>query len=267
MALCPGDTTQWEDIHRRLGNFAPKPKEKPQRLLDKALQEAAEKVDPLEHCTLQELTKLEDDVEEDTLASYRRKRLEELRAAQKAARFGEALQVTRTNFVAEVTEGSMGGQWVAVLLYVDAHFACQQIFRPWVDAARRFPAVKFMRGVASEVVPDLPDDLTPMVLLYRDGEKQHEFVGMREWGGPRCDADCIAWVLAGKGVVQTDLEEDPRLRPADDTAAGAGWRREERRRGSASEDEEEEDAAERGVGGGADRCYSSVLLSRRAGRG
>lgn len=43
--------------------------------------EAAEKVDALEACSLKELDKVEDDVEEDTLAAYRRRRIAELKVA------------------------------------------------------------------------------------------------------------------------------------------------------------------------------------------
>jgi len=259
MALCPGDTTEWDDIQRRFGNFAPRPKEVPQREVDKALQEAAEQIDVLDRCNLGELDQLEDKVEEDTLASYRKKRIAELKAAQRSARFGEVLHLTRTTFVAQVTEASANGQWVLVLLYVDASFDCHYIVRPWAEAAKRFPAVKFMRGVASEVVPDFPDSSTPMVFLYRNGECQKQIAGIEEWGGSRCSTDCIEWVLSKEKIVETELDEDPRLRrPEDrDGAAGAGaWKREERRRGESSGEDEEDSDAERGD----DRCYSSNRL-------
>jgi hypothetical protein len=252
MAMCPGDTTEWDDIHRKLGNFAPKPKAKPQWKEDRALQRAAEKIDPLKHCSLGELNQLEDEVEEDTLEKYRKKRLAELKAKQEAAKFGEVLQVTRTNFVAEVTEGSRRNQWVLVLLYVDAMSACHVIKTPWEEVARRFPNVKFMRGVASEVVPDFPDDSTPAVLIYKNEECEHQLVGLDEWGGSRCSVDCIEWSLAQKGVVETELEGDPRYQRGEGGSSLA-WRREHRRQKTDDSDEGTDDESN-------DRCYTSNRL-------
>ncbi|CAK0897369.1 unnamed protein product [Prorocentrum cordatum] len=180
MALCPGDTTEWDDIQRKMGNFAPLEKEVPQREVEKALVEAVEQLEPLDHCNLQELTRLEDDVEEDVLARYRRERLKELKERQLAARFGEVLQLPRCNFVKEVTEGSAGGQWVAAFAAGVRSQNGYQLMRPWEIVAKRFPAVKFMKGVADEVVPDFPDASTPAVLLYKDTECHKQIIGIAE---------------------------------------------------------------------------------------
>jgi len=259
MALCPGDTTQWDDIQRKMGNFAPREREVPQRELEKAVVESMEKVDVLGHCTLKELDTLEDDVEEDVLARYRRQRLAEMKAASRAAKFGDVRQVTRCDFVAEVTEASAGGQWVLVLLYVEAGSACHHVSGPWAEAARRFPAVKFMQGVASEVIPDFPDDSTPAVLVYRDTECQKQIIGLEEWGGVHCSVDCIEWALARLKVVETQMEEDPRK------AAKATWRRPERHRHGRSESSSEEEEEAQGSGG-CDRGYASVQLDRKLNR-
>jgi len=245
MALCPGDTTEWDDIHRRMGNFAPREREVPQREVEKAMVEALEQVDVLDHCSLKELDCLEDDVEEDVLAKYRRKRLAEMKAASQAAKFGDVQQVTRCNFVATVTEASRNGQWVLVLLYVEANYACHYMEGPWERAARRFPAVKFLRGVASEVIPEFPDGSTPAVVVYRDAECQKQILGLEEWGGTGCSVECVEWVLARLGVVGTELEDDPRQR------ARSTWSRPARRggardRGGSSAEEEEEEEEEGG---------------------
>jgi len=253
MAMCPGDTTQWDDIHRRLGNFAPKPKEIPQRDVDTAVVEAAEKFQPLEHCGLDALDRIEDDADEDVLMRYRRQRLAELKAAKQAAKFGAVYQVTRTDFVAQVTEGSGEGQWVLVLLYVDASSACHLMFGPWGELARRFPAVKFMRGVAAEVIPNFPDTSTPAVLLYKDRECQKQLLGLEHWGGRCCNAEIIEWVLADLGVVSTELQEDPR-QAGSDSGRKPTWVRRGRRDEDSSEGEESEFKG--------DRCFTSSRLDR-----
>mmetsp|Transcript_155594 Transcript_155594/g.290375 ORF Transcript_155594/g.290375 Transcript_155594/m.290375 type:complete len:260 (-) Transcript_155594:8-787(-) len=246
MAMCPGDTTQWEDIHRRLGNFAAKPKEVTTDEVEKFVFDMAEQYDPLADRSLKELDKLEDDVEEDTLAKLRRQRLAELKQKQRAAKFGEVRQVRHNDFVAEVTEASADGQWVLVLLFVESSSACHHLMKLWSDAARLFPAVKFLRGVASEVVPKFPDSSTPTVLIYRNRDCFKQIIGLDEWGGRQCNLDCIEWVLAKMEIVQTEMEDDPRERSTE------SWHRADKRgaaRNTSDSEESEEDEE------GQDRCY------------
>lgn len=243
-----GDTTQWEDIHVKLGNFAPRPKKVTNDQIEKVAVEFLESYDPLEKRTLGELKQMEDDVEEDTLESYRKKRLAELKAKQRSAKFGTLLRVDKQNFVREVTDASADGQWVAVLLIVEAQGSSQRMVKPWEEMARRHPAVKFMVGIAANVMPNYPDASTPLVLLYRNRDDVKQIVGLGEWGGARCSTDTVEWVLAEYKVVETELDEDPRTAPA----AASSWRRPAR--GDDSEDEDE-DATD-------DRCYSSTLIGR-----
>ena len=42
MAMCPGDTTEWDDIQRKFGNLPPLEREAPQRELDERLVESAD---------------------------------------------------------------------------------------------------------------------------------------------------------------------------------------------------------------------------------
>ena len=41
MALCPGDTTEWDDIQRKFGNLPPLEKEVPQREIEQLVQQSA----------------------------------------------------------------------------------------------------------------------------------------------------------------------------------------------------------------------------------
>ncbi|CAE7276437.1 pdcl3 [Symbiodinium natans] len=119
-----------------------------------------------------------------------------------SARFGELRQLCRAEYIREVTEASAAGQWVLVLLYTESSHACHAMMRPWAEAARRFPAVKFLKGVASEIIPDFPDSLTPTVIMYKDKECAKKVQGLADWGGQnRVCADSVEWVLAELGVV------------------------------------------------------------------
>ena len=48
-------TTEWEDIHVKLGNYVPRPKETSNDEIQKMAIEAAEKYNPLEKKTLDQL--------------------------------------------------------------------------------------------------------------------------------------------------------------------------------------------------------------------
>lgn len=250
MAMCPGDTTQWEDIHRKLGNFAPVEKEITTNEIEKMVIDAVEQYDPLQNRTVGELHQLEDAVEEDTLAKYRKQRMAELKASRSAARFGSVMPVYKNNFVREVTEASANGQWVLCLLVVEARSACQRLMQPWHEAAKRFPAVKFMYGDVEKVMPGFPDTSTPLVCAYRNGDCEKQIIGIDEWGGSRCNTDCVEWVLAALGAVKTEMEDDPRC-----AAPSLSWRRDDGRRGQDSEEEESGDERD-------DRCYSSNQIGR-----
>lgn len=250
----PG-STQWEDIHRRLGNFAAKPKEVTTNEVEKLLVDAAEMYDPLADKSLKQLDGVEDDFEEDALAKYRRERMAELKAASKAAKFGKVRHIRKDDFVHEVTEASANGQWVLVMLFVESSSACQQLMVHWDGAAAKFPAVKFLKGKASEVVDNFPDDRTPTVLFYRNEDCEKQLVGIGEWGGRRCDLDCIEWVLAKHGVVETEMEDDPR-----EGATRQVWQRAaegERIGGDDSNSESDPEDRRRN-----DRCYASSKLQQ-----
>lgn len=243
MALCPGDTTEWDDIQRKFGNLPPLEKEVLQRELDERFVESAERFDPLENRTLEELNAAEDDVsEEDFLQQYRRQRLAELKAARASARFGELRQLCRASYVQEVTEASAGGQWVLLLLYTDANYQCHPMMKPWAEAATRFPMIKFLQGIASEIIPDFPDSLTPTVIIYKDKECVKQVQGLDDWGGGRTSIDTIEWHLAELGIIETDQENDPRTRA---------------RVRSSQEDEEFQ-----GKDSADDRAYTSSRLDR-----
>ncbi|CAJ1339047.1 unnamed protein product, partial [Effrenium voratum] len=127
--------------------------------------------------------------------------------ARAAAQFGELRQLCRASYVREVTDASAGGQWVLVLLYTDA-IQCHPMMRPWAEAARRFPNIKFMKGVASEIIEDFPDHLTPTVIMYKDKECVKQVQGLAEWGGCDMSVDSIERVLAELGVVVETVLED-----------------------------------------------------------
>jgi len=255
------ESTQWEDIHRRLGNFVAKPKLQSRNEIQRLCEDAGEMFDPLAEKSLKGLEAVEDDVEEDELEKYRKERLAEMKAKRAASKFGDVRHIRRDDFVAEVTDASANGQWVLCLLFADGT-ACQHLLRIWESAAKKFPTVKFLKGVAEEVIPDFPSSRTPTVLVYHDKDCHKQIVGINEWGGSRCDLQCIEWVLSMEGIIETDLEDDPRI--------GAGqpvWQRAGRSQEESESDSDRDQDDRAGDQRRDDRCYGSMKIENNLARG
>lgn len=198
----------------KLGNFAPRPKEVTSDEIQTMLLENAEKLDPLEPKTLPELTELEDDVEEDFMASYRKKRLEELREHRKG-RYGKVFLISKNQYMREVNEASQEG-WVCLHLAQEYVPTSLLLSEAWKELASRFTSVKFVEGVANKIVEHFPDATVPAIFLYKNGECQHQIIGAQKIGGTRVSADSVEWLLSTLEVVKTDLEEDPLLYAEED---------------------------------------------------
>ncbi|MCJ1423428.1 hypothetical protein MMC29_001311 [Sticta canariensis] len=118
-----GESTQWEDIHRKLGNFAPaEPIWKPEPFSptqetakDQAWLDQQEDPGTLEDA--------EDEFADDSfLDQYRKQRLKELQQQSAKRKFGEIFHINKEQFVTEVTKAS-DATWVVVVLYNDK-YAC-----------------------------------------------------------------------------------------------------------------------------------------------
>eukprot|EP00386_Alphamonas_edax_P013317 GDKI01041162.1.p1 GENE.GDKI01041162.1~~GDKI01041162.1.p1 ORF type:complete len:290 (+),score=90.00 GDKI01041162.1:111-980(+) len=278
-------TTEFEDQLIKRGIMEAPKKEVTEEQLTKWAVDEAEKFNPLEHQTLDELNKLEDDVEEDVLEKYRKMRLEQMRKKQQQYRFGELYHLYQDEFVKEVTEASKidpetreksgdavsddedapkrdTGTWVVVHLYQDSVEECVLLNSALMKIAKKFGNVKFMKGKANEIIPNFPDKNCPALLLYRGGMCRKQIIGGSEYGGVRMTTDSIEWVLAEYGVIKTELQGDPRIKFQISTFGRAGratynnvyGRAGGQKRDSDSEESEESDRDDRG--------YTSTALGR-----
>lgn len=117
---------------------------------------------------------------------------------------------------------------------------CRLLEEVLLAAARRFRAVKFVKIVSTAAVENWPDRNLPTLFVYHDGELRTQLLGIKKLGGRstnvkgeravtvsgesevlaskvltrRCYArGCVAdleWWLASHGIVETDMEENPR---------------------------------------------------------
>ena len=113
--------TEWNDVLRAKGILPAKPKEKEiteEQIIDIVERTVQEKLnkDKYADMDLDELEMFEDEEDERVLADYRRKRIEEMKALQAKAKFGEVTEITAVDYVKEVNEAGEG-VWVVLHLY------------------------------------------------------------------------------------------------------------------------------------------------------
>jgi len=84
MALTPGGTTEWQDIHVKLGNFAERKEEESDDKKEQRRVAAAENTVGIENY----VSENHNADDENVLAQLRQRRLEEMKAASKTRHFG-----------------------------------------------------------------------------------------------------------------------------------------------------------------------------------
>lgn len=107
------------------------------------------------------------------LYCFREKRLQELR---ESSYFGSMTEISRNDFVAEVTETSKKHP-VLVFLYQTANINCQVLAR-WLtqQAAPTYPSIKFVQIQSTRCIQNYPDANLPTILLYRLGTVQKQLL-------------------------------------------------------------------------------------------
>jgi len=194
-----GESTQWEDIQRKLGNFAPKAK--PEKA--KAFKPAAERdrvADLIEAEEQEDLEQLEDDFADDSfLEQYREQRLKQLKEDAANRGYGAVVSIVREQFVAEVTQGSKD-VWTVVHLYKDKVPDSAQMGECVQQLAAKYTRTKFVKIISNDCIPDYPDRNLPTLLIYKDTECKHNLVGKLPFGG-RLSPEGVAAALNRLGPI------------------------------------------------------------------
>lgn len=203
-----GASTQWDDIQRKLGNLPPKPAPfKPPPFTpaeDPDLQPKSKSW--IDDRTAEELEELEDDPDLDDdrfLEDYRKKRLAEMRAAARVARFGSVVPISGSDFVREVSQAP-NDVWVVVLLYKDSIPECGLLLQCLEELAKRYPATKFVKIISTDCIPNYPDRNVPTILVYNNSAVKATYVGLHHFGGRKCTPESVALALCGSDPVLND---------------------------------------------------------------
>jgi hypothetical protein len=185
----------------------------PERFLKKEPEvviEAPTEQELLDQAQLDELDELEEDIYDDTrmLEEFRSKRLAEMKENAVKNRFGDYQEISKDEYIREVTECSKTC-WVVIHLYQDSELGCNLVDEALLQLAPKFKQVKFLKIRSTMAVENWPNSRLPALFLYNEGEMKHQCIGINELGGKTLKAANMEWYLSCKGVVQTDLEEDP----------------------------------------------------------
>jgi hypothetical protein len=178
--------------------------------------EAAEKEKRLGKASLDDLEELEDDEDEAVLAKFRAQRLNELKAQAAKSRSGTTLpEISKQEWKDQVTEAAYS-QKVVVLLFKPGEDWCILLERQLAVVAGRFPKIKFVKIVFTSAVSDFPEKSLPCLLVYNKNDPIQQIVGLPYGGGSKMTPDDVEWTLHCKGVLKSEMEEDPRTSLVED---------------------------------------------------
>jgi hypothetical protein len=173
--MANGVSSEWEDIHVKLGNYLPREKEVSVNEIEKIAIEAAEKYDPLDHKNLEQLKELEDDEDDEVLRMYQQKRLEELKELAKKHRFGKVIELRKQDYIAEVTNAPKD-VYVVLHLYQTYNDSSNILGRIFDNLANKHMFTKFMKIVATNCVDKFKDEDVPGVIVYHNGNLVKQFI-------------------------------------------------------------------------------------------
>ena len=141
---------------------------------------------------------------------YRQQRMEQMQAQAARPRFGSVIEISKPEWEQEV-QGAPQGTFVVIALYQNHIPVCHVLLEIFDRLARKHVNVKFIKAVATSCVENFHNDHCPGMFTYKDGELVHSDVPCAQlFGGLRMTEQTVEYVLAERGIVEVEFEEDPR---------------------------------------------------------
>lgn len=162
-------TTEWEDIHVKMGNYEPRMIEKPQAEYTKEGIEKLQNNDPFEDKDKDELDSLEDEFEDEFMKQYMDKRMEEMKEETVKRKFGDMFEISRDEWMAHINQAGED-VLVVVFLYQDYIEKCQVMNQKLKEACKKYGEVKFVKILATKASENFPDASLPCIILYKNGQ-------------------------------------------------------------------------------------------------
>lgn len=98
-------------------------------------------------------------------------------------RYGDVVEISKDEWVSQVTDASKTGVCVCVHLYNDSLVECQLMDECLLNLAPRFPYVKFLKIRATSAVENWPEKNLPTLFVYKAGELKEQLITLRSVGG------------------------------------------------------------------------------------
>ena len=71
--------------------------------------------------------------------------------------------------------------------------------------AMKFPAVKFIKSIATTCIPNYPDKNLPTIFVYYENELKNQIIGPVAFNGMNFKIDDFEWRLHRFGVLKSNL--------------------------------------------------------------
>lgn len=235
-------TSEWDDIHRKIGNYEPLPEVKKQEEYVKENIEELEQLAEKDKKPMSEDSDLDED--DDFFEEYKRKRLEEMGKKQededkpKEKLFGYVAEITAQNYVKEVNEA--GEDVEVVLNFYQSYVNLTQLVNKHMETvAKEFPKVKFLKTVSTKCVENFPDSKLPYMLFYKNGDLI-KTIGLNDFKNyTRISAYSLKHLLNKSGVTGIKIDKQSKTKAKDYRDEMMGKSSDEEK--DYSDDEERED--------------------------
>ena len=141
------------------------------------------------------------------LEQHRKKRLQELKqkGGGGCGRFGHVVIISRQDWARDVNEASQR-TWVVVSLTSSDVERTGCMEQAVTTLSGKYHEIKFVAIPHQQAIENWPEEHLPTVFLYRYGKMQHQLVSLPTSLSP----DQLEWKLAQLGVLETDLDEEPK---------------------------------------------------------
>jgi hypothetical protein len=143
------------------------------------------------------------------MQKFREQRIAQMKETSAKNKFGEIKHIEKSDWVREVTEAS-NESWVIAFLYEDGHVECRVMEEALRLLAPQHKYIKFVKIKSVACVENWPARNLPTLFMYHDGDLAQQLLTLAKVGGKQMNKDDLEWYLANLGVMNTDLEEDPR---------------------------------------------------------
>lgn len=198
----PEADTEWNDALRKHGILPPKapPPVEPEIVIDKAKEEYGKSMSDM---TLDDLDGIEDDEDEQVLASYRAKRMAEVKVLR-SGKFGEVLNITAKEYQAEINEAGTG-VWVVLLLYAPDNVVCRRLIQIFQQLSAKYTSTKFVQSVAQNCIPNYPEKNCPSIFIYFENDLKNTIIGAQIFGGEHMSLTDVERVFQAYGALPGGL--------------------------------------------------------------